>query len=65
VWAHWSPGLGGVRMLGHVRLLFAPGPDSPVFDITDLFKCGVSGAAVGLYSCYVAINDRLRASFSR
>uniref|UniRef100_A0A383V990 J domain-containing protein n=2 Tax=Tetradesmus obliquus TaxID=3088 RepID=A0A383V990_TETOB len=40
VWAHYSPGLGGVRMLGRVRLLLAPSPQSPIFDITDLFKCG-------------------------
>jgi hypothetical protein len=51
VWAHWSPGLGGVRMLGHARLLFAPGPDSPIFDITDLFKCGVSVHIVAVGAC--------------
>ncbi|WIA44271.1 hypothetical protein OEZ86_007081 [Tetradesmus obliquus] len=50
VWAHYSPGLGGVRMLGRVRLLLAPSPQSPIFDITDLFKCGgklVSSAGMG------------------
>jgi hypothetical protein len=33
-------------MLGHARLLFAPGPDSPIFDITYLFKSGVSLAVL-------------------
>jgi hypothetical protein len=53
VWAHWSPGLGGVRMLGRVRLLLAPSPNSPIFDITDVFKCGVSAAHTLLGFCYV------------
>jgi hypothetical protein len=51
VWAHWSPGLGGVRMLGRVRLLLAPSPNSPIFDITDIFKCGVSFGRI----CTVAL----------